>query len=69
MHLISRYIHHHPSIVHKATGKPRNFVFTRRGYAMARYRFVPVTDGVVHGTLDKLTSPQPDAGPVPAAQP
>ena len=53
----------------KATGKPRNFVFTRRGYAMARYRFVPVTDGVVHGTLDKLTSPQPDAGPVPAAQP
>jgi hypothetical protein len=55
-----------------ATGKPRNFVFTLRGYSMARYRFVPVTDGVVHGKLDKLTSLPVDAGAaadIPAPQP
>jgi hypothetical protein len=45
-----------------AHGRPRDFVFTLRGYAMARYRFVPVTDGVVHGKLVKLVVPPADAG-------
>lgn len=46
-----------------ATGKPRNFVFTLPGHNMARYRFVPTTDGVVHATLKKLAADLPDAGP------
>lgn len=45
-----------------AHGKPRDFVFTLRGYAMARYRFVPITDGVVYGKLTKLAVVPPDAG-------
>jgi len=57
-----------------ATGKPRNFVFTLRGHAMARYRFVPTTDGVVHATLKKLVVDPTDAGvteqrPAPASPP
>lgn len=46
-----------------ATGRPRNFVFTLPGHNMARYRFVPTTDGVVHATLKKLAADTPDAGP------
>lgn len=46
-----------------ASGKPRNFVFTLRGHSMARYRFVPTTDGVVHATLKKLAAEPADAGP------
>jgi len=40
------------------------------GHALARYRFVPVTSGVVHGTLVKLTDDR-DAGvpEIPAAKP
>jgi len=49
-----------------ATGKPRNFVFTLPGHTLARYRFVPTTDGVVHATLKKLAAQTPDAG-VPGA--
>lgn len=45
------------------TGKPHEFTFVLPGYAMARYRFVPVTDGVVHGRLTKLVAPTFDAGP------
>jgi hypothetical protein len=48
-----------------ASGKPRNFVFTLRGHAMARYRFVPTTDGVVHATLKKLVAEPTDAGSAP----
>jgi hypothetical protein len=52
-----------------ATGKPRDFVFTLRDHAMARYRFVPVTDGIVHGQLRKLVTIPPDAGAAEVAPP
>jgi hypothetical protein len=44
-------------------GKPREFTFVLPGYAIARYRFIPMQSGVVHGTLGRLKS-EPDAGPV-----
>lgn len=43
------------------TGKPREFTFVLPGHAMARYRFVPTTNGVVHGTLVKLAAEPDDA--------
>jgi hypothetical protein len=49
-----------------ATGKPRDFVFTLRGYAMARYRFVPTTHGTVHATLKKLVAAATDGGAQPS---
>jgi hypothetical protein len=39
-----------------AAHKSREFTFVLPGYAMARYRFVPITSGVVHGTLTKLAA-------------
>jgi hypothetical protein len=36
-------------------GQPHEFTFVMAGHALARYRFVPVTSGIVHGTLVKLT--------------
>lgn len=47
------------------TGREREFTFVLPGYAMARYRFVPVRDGFVHGRLEKVASDLGDAG-VPA---
>ncbi|HTJ45049.1 MAG TPA: PEGA domain-containing protein [Kofleriaceae bacterium] len=46
------------------TGREREFTFVMPGYAMARYRFVPTTNGIVHGRLTKIVADQ-DAG-VPA---
>lgn len=40
------------------TGREREFTFVMPGYAMARYRFVPTTNGVVHGRLMKIVSDQ-----------
>ncbi|HVV87151.1 MAG TPA: hypothetical protein VHE35_29125 [Kofleriaceae bacterium] len=45
----------------EANGTPHDFTFRLAGHALARYRFVPLTSGVVHGTLvpipaDELTS-------------
>jgi len=51
------------------TGMPREFTFVLPGHAMARYRFVPTTSGVIHGTLVKIAA-EPDARhdhPPPAA--
>lgn len=43
----------------EATGKPREFTFVLNGYAMARYRFVPLRGGVVHATLERvMTEPR-----------
>jgi hypothetical protein len=42
---------------------PREFTFVRRGYAMARYRFVPIKDGVVHATLKSVMVEKDDATP------
>lgn len=44
-------------------GRPREFTFVLPGYAIARYRFIPMQSGVVHGTLGRLKA-DPDAGPV-----
>src|SRR5688572_8005439 len=51
----------------KADGREHEFVFTMRGHAIARYRFVPVASGVIHGRLDRIHE-ETDAG-VPAAPP
>jgi len=49
------------------TGSPgrrvHEFTFVLPGYSMARYRFVPLRPGIVHGTLTKLMGPSTDAGP------
>lgn len=37
-----------------ADGSEHEFVFTMPGYAMARYRFVPVSSGVIHGRLERI---------------
>jgi hypothetical protein len=42
-------------------GQPREFTFVMAGHALARYRFVPITNGIVHGTLVKITDDK-DAG-------
>jgi hypothetical protein len=53
-----------PAIWEGATdGRPRDFTFVLPGYAIARYRFIPMQSGVVHGTLGRLKS-DADAGPV-----
>jgi hypothetical protein len=50
-----------------ADGREHEFVFTMRGYAIARYRFVPVASGVIHGRLDAIHE-ETDAG-VPTPPP
>jgi hypothetical protein len=53
------------------TGQEREFTFVLPGYSMARYRFVPIQDGFVHGRLQKVSAspPDPEAGPPPAGDP
>ena len=48
-----------------ADGHEHEFTFALRGYALARYRFVPVTSGVVHARLDPIAE-ETDAGVSPA---
>jgi hypothetical protein len=50
-----------------ADGREHEFVFTARGHAIARYRFVPVASGVIHGRLDPIHE-ETDAG-MPAPPP
>lgn len=45
----------------EADGREHEFVFMRRAHTTARYRFVPVTSGVIHARLEHL-SEEPDAG-------
>jgi hypothetical protein len=56
------------------TGRAREFAFALPGHALARYRFVPTSSGVVHARLERiLTDTTADAGvpaaPVPPAPP
>ncbi len=44
-----------------ADGSPHEFTFMLAGHAVARYRFVPVTSGVIHARLEPVTE-EPDAG-------
>ena len=47
-----------------ANGREHEFTFVLPGYAFARYRFVPITSGIVHARLDVLTD-DVDAGVPP----
>jgi hypothetical protein len=47
-----------------ANGREHEFTFVLPGYAFARYRFVPITSGVVHARLEVLTD-DTDAGVPP----
>ena len=52
-----------PAVWEGATdGRPREFTFVLPGYSIARYRFIPMQSGVVHGTLGRLKA-EIDAGP------
>ena len=47
-----------------ADGHEHEFTFELKGYALARYRFVPITSGVVHARLEPITE-ETDAGVSP----
>jgi hypothetical protein len=47
-----------------ADGHEHEFVFELRGHAIARYRFVPITSGVIHPRLEAITE-ELDAGVAP----
>lgn len=47
-----------------ADGREHQFVFTLPGHAIARYRFVPVSSGVIHARLDPIAEER-DAGVAP----
>jgi hypothetical protein len=47
-----------------ANGREHEFTFVLPGYAFARYRFVPITSGIVHARLEVLTD-DTDAGVPP----
>ena len=51
----------------QADGREHEFTFTLPGHAIARYRFVPVTSGVIHARLEPIVE-EPDAG-VPQSEP
>jgi hypothetical protein len=48
----------------EANGREHEFLFVRKGYAYARYRFVPITSGVVHARLEPVAEDS-DAGVPP----
>lgn len=50
------------------TGTVVEFMFTLPGHTIARYRFIPVTSGVVHGRLEPIEVPR-DAGLAPRIAP
>ena len=49
----------------ESDGREHEFTFVLRGYAVARYRFVPVSSGVVHARLEHVTEDHIDAGAEP----
>ena len=44
-----------------ADGREHEFTFDLRGFALARYRFVPITSGVIHARLEPIAE-ETDAG-------
>ena len=46
----------------EVTGEAREFFFVLAGHALGRYKFVPITNGIVHATLAKSTD-DPSAAP------
>ena len=45
-----------------ADGREHEFTFVLPGHAVARYRFVPITSGVIHARLEPISDDQSDAG-------
>jgi hypothetical protein len=45
-----------------ADGHEHEFTFVLPGHAVARYRFVPITSGVIHARLEPISDDQTDAG-------
>jgi hypothetical protein len=43
-----------------ADGHEHEFTFDRPGYALARYRFVPVQSGVIHARLEPVAVEEPE---------
>jgi hypothetical protein len=58
------YIGITPQVWGGETGAPHTFMFKKAGYAMAQYRFVPVTTGILHPRLDPVAE-DVDAGVPP----
>ena len=48
------------------SGRAHDFTFRLPGHALARYKFVPITSGVVHGTLVRVTYEAAEATPAGA---
>jgi hypothetical protein len=53
----------------ESDGLEHEFTFSLYGYASARYRFVPLTSGVLHVTLQPVAAEAPDAGLEPLIAP
>ena len=45
-----------------ADGHEHEFTFVLPSHAVARYRFVPITSGVIHARLEPISDDQADAG-------
>ena len=52
-----------------ADGREHEFTFVLAKYAVARYRFVPITSGVVHARLDPIADDRPGANLEPLIAP
>ncbi|MGE0868071.1 MAG: PEGA domain-containing protein [Kofleriaceae bacterium] len=51
-----------PQLWSGETGRDHEFTFVMQGYAVARYRFIPIASGVVHAQLDPISDDGSDAG-------
>ena len=58
-----------PAYWEGTTGAEHEFTFVLEGYAMARYRFVPIASGVVHARLEPIAEELPRDGGVRANVP
>ena len=52
-----------------ADGREHEFVFVLPGHAVARYRFVPITSGVIHARLEPISDDQGSGSDVPQPTP
>ncbi|CAN5716457.1 hypothetical protein BH11MYX1_BH11MYX1_22900 [soil metagenome] len=52
-----------------ADGREHEFVFVLPGHAVARYRFVPITSGVIHARLEAIIEDVDAAVPMPTQPP
>lgn len=53
-----------PQVWTGETGAAHTFMFRKAGFAMAQYRFVPVTTGILHSRLEAVVE-ESDAGVAP----